>query len=380
MSPEPTRVVVAGGGVAALEAVLALRELAAERVRVTVLAPATEYVDRAMTVREPFAGARAQRYDLATLVHGMDAELVAGELAWVDPAGKVVHTADHGTLPYDALVLALGARATARFPAAQTIDDRTMDATFHGLVQDVEEGYVKSVAFVVPTRMAWPLPVYELALQTAARAFDTQETVRVLLATPEPAPLAVFGTGVSDAVAALLAEAGIELVTDAHVEVPAQGQVVVGPRPEDRLKVDRVVALPQLDGPAVRGLPAGAHGFIPVDPYGRVPGVADVYAAGDATDFPIKHGGVSAQQADTVARTLAASIGVDVSPEPLRPRLHGVLVTGGRPKYFSARAGQEHGFESRVADEPTWSPAGKVTARLLGPYLEQHAAPAGRSV
>jgi sulfide:quinone oxidoreductase len=373
-----THVLVAGGGVAALEAVLALRELAGERVRATVLAPGPDYVDRPMTVREPFAGGRARRYDLAALVAGMGAEHVEGELAWIDPDGKVAHTTGGGTIPYDALVLALGAHATPRFPHAQTIDDRVMDETFHGLVQDIEGGYVKSVAFVVPERMAWPLPVYELALMTADRAYDTQEGVQVTLATPESAPLALFGAGVSQALRGLLDDAGIRLVLDAKVEVPALGQVIVKPG-EGALVVDRVVALPQLHGPAVRGIATAAHGFIPVDPYGRVPAVQDIYAAGDAVDYPIKHGGISAQQADTVARTLAASIGVAVTPEPFRPEIHGTLLTGGRPKYFSARVGQEHGFDSQVADESTWSPPGKITARLLGPYLEQHdAAHVGR--
>ena len=39
-----------------------------------------------------------------------------------------------------------------------------------------------------------------------------------------------------------------------------------------RLQVDRVIALPELYGPSIRGIPLGEHGFIRVDPYGQVPG------------------------------------------------------------------------------------------------------------
>jgi sulfide:quinone oxidoreductase len=59
-----------------------------------------------------------------------------------------------------------------------------------------------------------------------------------------------------------------------------------------------VIALPELYGPCVRGIPLSDHGFIRVNPYGRVPDAGHVFAAGDATDFPVKHGGIASQQAD----------------------------------------------------------------------------------
>jgi hypothetical protein len=48
---DPFRVVIAGGGVAALEAALALRELTGERVRTTLLSPEPEFVYRPMRVQ-----------------------------------------------------------------------------------------------------------------------------------------------------------------------------------------------------------------------------------------------------------------------------------------------------------------------------------------
>ena len=80
-----------------------------------------------------------------------------------------------------------------RYEHAITIDDRKLDETMHGLVQDVEEGYVKSVAFISPGRMAWPFPLYELALMTAGRAYDMNVEVDITIVTPEDAPLAIFG-------------------------------------------------------------------------------------------------------------------------------------------------------------------------------------------
>ena len=64
---------------------------------------------------------------------------------------------------------------------------------------------------------------------------------------------------------------------------------------------------------AVRGIPLGEHGFIRVNPHGEVPGVDRIYAAGDGVDFPIKHGGLSSQQADAAAESIAARAGAAVS-------------------------------------------------------------------
>jgi sulfide:quinone oxidoreductase len=367
----PFRVLIFGGGVAALEAVLALRDLAGDRVCVTVVAPGPDFVDRPMTVREPFAYAPAARYDLAALVADAVGAYLADGLAWVDPVTRVAHTSAGRALPYDALVIAVGARIYKRFPHAVTIDDRILHDLLHRLVQDIEGGYVHDVAFVVPERMAWPLPIYELALMTAERAYDAGARLKITLITPEGAPLEVFGSGASEELTRLLDEAGIAVLTAARAAVPNSRRVELG-RHRDALDVDRVIALPELVGPAVRGLPGGAHGFLPIDPYCRVTGVDRVFAAGDACNYPIKHGGVAAQQADAVAAVIAQLAGADVTPQPLRPEIHGMLLTGQRPRFLSARAAGAHGFHSEVSDVPTWSPATKVSSRYLAPFLQEH--------
>ena len=86
----------------------------------------------------------------------------------------------------------------------------------HGLIQDLEDGYIKRIAFVVPPAASWPLPIYELALMTAERAFDMCVDVELTLVTSEPSPLALFGGEVSREVAAVLAAVGITVMTSAR--------------------------------------------------------------------------------------------------------------------------------------------------------------------
>jgi sulfide:quinone oxidoreductase len=363
------RVVIVGGGVAALEAALALAHLAPEHTDVTLIAPDREFVYRPMTVREPFAHGAAARYSLQRIAGDAGARLLADELDWIDPERQTIQTKTGETIEYDALVLALGAHAHTRYKHAVTIDDRQMDETLHGLVQDVEGGYIDSLAFVASDRMAWPLPLYELALMIAGRASDMGVELSTAIITPEESPLAVFGSTVSAAVGELLGRARILTINTPHVEIPSSGEVVIASG-ERHLRVDRVIALPELYGPAVRGIPLGEHGFIRVGPRGEVPGVEHVYAAGDATDFPVKFGGIAAQQADVAAQSIAALAGVRVSPELFRPVIHGMLLTGEKPVYLSAEIVGDRGFNSKVSDTPTWSPPKKIVARYLAPYLD----------
>ena len=364
------RVLVVGGGVAALETVLALRELAADLVSTTVLAPNDELVYRPMSVREPFALATAARYPLAAMLGELGAELVAGELAWVDPERRVIRTQDAAELDYDALVLALGARPYARYRHAVTIDDRHMDEALHGLIQDIEAGLLDSVAFVAPGRMAWPLPLYELALMTAGRAEDAGAKLQTTILTSEEHPLAIFGQAVSDGVAALLAAKGIRTIADAYVEIPRAGELVINPG-DRRLRVKRVVALPELYGPAVRGLPVSEHGFVRVDRFCRVPDAGNVFAVGDAVDFPVKQGGIACQQADVAATSIASLAGAGIEPLPFNPTLKGVLLTDDRPRYLKAEITGGHGFASEFSETPIGGATHKIEARYLAPYLER---------
>jgi sulfide:quinone oxidoreductase len=368
-NPKQLRVVIVGGGVAALETALALAQLAPELTDLTLIAPNPEFIYRPMTVREPFAHGAAARYPLQRIASDAGARLLPDELDWIEPEQKSIQTKAGERIEYDALVLALGAHAHTRYKHAITIDDRHMDETLHGLIQDVEGGYVHSLAFVASDRMAWPLPLYELALMTAGRASDMGVELSTAIVTPEDSPLAIFGSAVTDAVAELLGNAHIQTINTPHVEVPSSGEVVIASG-DRRLRVDRVIALPELYGPPVRGIPLGEHGFIRVDPHGRVPGVEHVYAAGDATDFPVKYGGIAAQQADVVAQSIAALAGTAVTAELFHPVIHGMLLTGEKPVYLTAEIAGDEGFNSVLSDTPTWSPPSKIVAKYLAPYLD----------
>jgi sulfide:quinone oxidoreductase len=366
----PLKVVIAGGGVAGLEAALALRDLAGERVVMTMLAPQPEFVYRPMRVIEPFGGSGARRYALDEIARDIGIEFKQDAFKWLEPERRIVHTDAGEQLRYDALLLALGARPKSRFHHALTLEDSRLDEQLHGLIQDVEAGYIRKVAFISPSELPWPIPLYELALMTARRAFDSNEQVSVTVVTPEDAPLALFGSAASSAVGTLLEDNGVLVIASTHAETPEPGQVTLIPGGHS-LHVDRVVALPELFGPSTPGVPKrDGSGFIPIDAHCRVPELDGVFAAGDATEFAVKHGGVSSQQADVAAEGIAALAGAPIEPSKFHPVIHGVLLGGDRPLYMSAHITGGHGSSSEVGDKPTWSPPTKIAAKYLGPYLE----------
>lgn len=278
-------------------------------------------------------------------------------------------TVSRAELSYDALLVCLGTSSHARYEHATTLDDAHMDELVHGLVQDIEDGYVHRLAIVVPDPVPWPLPGYELSLMASERAWDMQTDLSVTLLTPEHAPLASFGAEASPVVAQLLHERKIEVVTSAQCDIPKAKTIRIGSG-DRTLEADRIIALPELRGPSITGLPHDDGGFIPVDQHAAVTGVNHVWAAGDTTGFWIKHGGVAAQMADTAARSIAAFAGAPVTAQTFDPVLEGVLLTGGSPRYLRGHPSPNDnaGSELRKLGHDDQTP--KIAATYLAPHLD----------
>jgi sulfide:quinone oxidoreductase len=361
--------VVCGGGIAGIEAVLRLHKLVADQIDVTLVS-ASEYLTyRPLAVLEPFAAGEAPRYSIPRIAADAEAHLVRDTLSWVDRARRIVHTAGGRELAYDALLLAVGGRERPRLAHAHVFTGAG-DDTLRGIVEEVETGAVASIAFVVPSGPSWPLPLYELALLTAHRAKRMGAEPQIVVTVPEPRPLAAFGGDAGDAVSGLLHDAGISMHTSASVNVVGPQHLVLGPGGA-QLHPDRIVTLPTISGPDVRGIPGDARDrFLSVDGYCRVRGTdGRVFAAGDATDLPVKQGGVGAQQADTAAAGIAHLAGLAEHPETLHPVIRGTLLTGERPLYLSAHLVAGAGWQARIYEQPPWPLDDKVIAEELGPYL-----------
>ena len=187
-----------------------------------------------------------------------------------------------------------------------------------------------------------------------------------------------MGRPASTAIRQLLDESGVSLLTSSYGAPGTPGRLEASPG-NRAVAVDRIVTEPRLVGPSLRGIPSGREGFIHTDAHGRVPGLDDVFAAGDATTFPVKQGGLAAQQADAVAEAIAASVGAEIDPQPFRPILRGTLLTGGPARYLRADISGGAGDDSIVSGEALWWPPNKLSGRYLAPYLSSQVGEASDS-
>jgi sulfide:quinone oxidoreductase len=208
---------------------------------------------------------------------------------------------------------------------------------------------------------------------TASHTAQLESRPKLGIVTLEATPLGLFGRGPSEAVAALLADNGIAFHGSTHPVAFHDGSLSVVP--QGTLAADRVVALPQLRGNAPAGLPTDNEGFVPVDRVGRVRGEDRILAAGDVTAFPVKQGGIAAQQADAAAAAIAAEAGAPVTAEDFRPVLRGLLLTGTGARFFRTEVTGGHGDAAEVSRRLLWWPEMKVAGRYLSHYLSREVEP-----
>jgi sulfide:quinone oxidoreductase len=361
------RVLIAGGGVAAIEAMLALHALAQDRVEIELLGAEPHFWYRPLSVAEPFGLGKATRYEVGALASAAGGgTFTLGRLLGVDTARHEALTSV-GEIGYDILLVAVGAVPTLAIPGAQAFRGPADSEKMGDVLRDLRAGVIRRVVFAVPSGACWPLPLYELALMTGShlQAIGIHD-VELMLVTPEERPLQLFEHEGADMVRRLLKERRIALLTNSSAVGYARGELRFAPG--NAIHADRVITVPELRGARVDGLPTTLDGFIPIDSHGRVAGLADVYAAGDITDFPVKQGGIAAQLADAAAEAIAAQTGADVVPRPFSPVLRALLLTGEQPLYLRRRFPRA----ARVATVAVGSalrPRAKIRGRYLSPFL-----------
>ena len=357
MTENPPEVVIAGGGIAALELVLALRELAGDRVRITLVAPEPDFVLRPMLVAEPLGAGAAQRRPLSEIAADVGFRLVPAAVASVDPRAPPRRAAQrrHAALrharprpgrPHDRAVRRRHrARRRRRRRAWRRCATRSPGARAQRRVRRADARRLAAAA---------------LRGRAAHRAHE--RCVRVSLITPEQRPLELFGAEASTTVERVLAAAGIEFIGGARPR--ADGTVVLRAR-ADRRRPHRRAA-------------AGAR---PAHPRG--PGERPVRADRRST----RTGASTASRASTppatpptsrssrAARLPAGRRGRRAHRGALRRRRHAVAVPAGPARDAADRRRRPVALGAGPGGEPS-----KFPGRYLAPYLvSRHRAPANSS-
>jgi sulfide:quinone oxidoreductase len=376
---ERQRVLIAGGGIAGVEAALALRDLAVDWVEVSLRDPRREFVFRPFAVGEPYGAARIFRYDLERLAERCGASFQADGIVSVDAERQVAVTRSGNRLPYDYLIVASGARMLWAVPGAVTFWGVADEGQVGDVLSGLRAGKLRRLVITMPAGCSWALPLYELALlgATALAKAGGFSPAQITIVTPEDAPLELFGHRASEQMGQLLEERGIEVIAGTHPVRFAAGRLRVVPGEE--IEADSVISLPRLEGRRIGGIPHDAMGFVAVDEHSRVTGLRGrVFASGDVTAFPVKQGGIATQQADVAAEAIAAALGAPVAAQPFDPILRGVLWAGSEPRYVYGRPTGGRGETSSLSEQPQWAGRnGKVIGRYFTPLLRSLSEEAG---
>jgi sulfide:quinone oxidoreductase len=320
MGARPLRVTIAGGGVAGLETLLGLHSLAGDEINLTVVAPEDEFVYRPIAVQRHLAVGRVRSVPLAQMARDAGAGFISGTVEAVDPDTAQARLSAGEMIRFDALVLAVGAEAMPTLDHVMTWDDRSDAEMLGGLLRDIEDGYARRVAVVIPPGPGWPLRGYELALLVARNAEEMSAELQTTIVRPEPPPLALLGDHAVSVIAAELERAGIAVRVAGDVTIERGDRLAVILHPSrTRLEVDRVLAMPILRGRTIDGIPADEHGLLEIDERCRVAGLERVWAVGDCTSSPLKSGGLAAAQADLVVEQIASAAGADVHSQASIP-------------------------------------------------------------
>jgi sulfide:quinone oxidoreductase len=363
------RLVIVGGGVAALEAMLALRELAGERVEVELHTPERVFAYRPLSVGGPFGTGKVIEFDLDELARRAGAAFYRDNVVAVESEQRRILTHEGEKIPYDYLLLCPGVESRAVIPGTETFWGSGYEGPVVRVIGRLREGELRRVAFAIPGAATRSLPIYELALMAAADLAEAGvEDVRLTVVSPEDLPLGIFGKRAGEHVRDLLNERGIELVMGAHPIEFEDGLLHV--TPGGSIEADAVISAPQLEGRRITGVPCDESGFVDVDEHNRVVGLERVFAAGDVTSFPVKQGGIATQQADAVAEAIAADLGLRPAAPPFDPILRAVLWTGAEPQYLYGMLSGGHGETSVFSEKPLWEREGKIVGRYLAPFLD----------
>ena len=368
-------VLIAGAGIAGIEAALALRAFAGPAAHAHLVDPGRRFRIPATATGRAFGVGSAIDHPLADVAARAGATLTHGRLASVDPVRHLAMLAGGQLLTYEALIVAVGARAEPSLPGALTFAGHADADSVRGVVDEIarsaSRGAATRLTIVVPEGCRWPLAAYELALMAADHlmAAGSDGAVDISVVTAEDSPLSVFGPEVSASVERSLGRVGVVVHAGTAVRGWRWGELELAGG--GVLHADRVIALPVQKGPFVDGLPTDAQGFVRTESDGSVAGAPDVWAVGDSSSFPVKQGGIACQQADSVSAVIARGLGIEMDEVPFRPTLRGWLWDGHGGRFLRADlAGSRTGDAGAAADTLLWWPVAKVAGRFLAPFLQ----------
>ncbi len=320
MSKAPiSNVVVVGTGFGGLEAAFYLRKRLGRRIQLTVVSEHETFSFKPNTIYIPFGKPpEAYVFPLGPVFDKRHIPFVKARAESVDPRRKRV-VAGGQEIPYDYLMLATGAAMRPEeIPGlkenANTIwtpeEMLRLRASFDLILERANNGQQSRVLFLVPPNNKCSGPLYEMVMMLDSWLQKKRERhhVDIGYATYEKGYIQAFGPRLNHVVTEEFERRGIVGRKEAIVErVEPRRVIFKSGSPE---AFDLLVSFPPyVASTRFEGLASDERGFLIADPRTRqVKDQPDIYAIGDAGDFPVKQAFLALLQADAAAEHVAERI------------------------------------------------------------------------
>ncbi|HXH14074.1 MAG TPA: FAD-dependent oxidoreductase [Alphaproteobacteria bacterium] len=313
------RILILGGGFGGLEAAFYVRHKAGDAVTLTLISDHDNFLFKPNTIYIPFGeDPETFKMPLSPAMQRKDIALIRAKVHAIHPDHKKVET-DAGDVSYDKLVVATGAAMRpSEIPGLQehaltlwTPEDMLkLREALQQTLAIARSGQRQRLLFLVPPNNKCSGPLYELVLMTDTwlRQQGARDHVDLIWTTVEEGYIQAFGPRLNTVVAEEFEERGID---------GRKGYVVRAVEPKqvhylngESLDYDLLLTFPPyIAAVPFPSLPADDRGFVKVEPDSRrVSGTPDVYAVGDAADFPIKQAFLALLQADAAADHIVAEL------------------------------------------------------------------------
>lgn len=383
------RVVVLGGGFAGLETAYMLHKKLHDAVEITLVSDRDSFLFKPNTIYIPFGADEASlRIGLLKPLHRRHINFQHGRIDAIDPDRRQVQLTDGTTLGYDMAVIGTGAtmrpdEVPGLAEHAATIwtpeEMRRLGSRLQSLRDRALAGEDLDVVFVVPPNNKCAGPLYEIVfmLETWLRRQHIRDRVHLTYSTYESSFIHAFGPRLHSVVTEEFAARGIDGHTAEVVTEVRPGEVVYADGHTRHF--DELISFPPYVAAVdYAGLPADDRGFLACDlATRRVEGHTEIYAPGDAGDFPVKQAFLAFLQADAAAEHIASNITGRDFAHPFDPVSMCVMemfdkatfaqvplrLTGDPTDPVEVRPDADGGY--KVGVSPVW----RLGKKVLGIYL-----------
>ena len=165
---DQSKVVIVGGGAAALEAMLALRAFCGERVGIDMYAPREDFVMRPLAVVEAFGKGEVLKFELDDVVSDSGGTFYRHSVVAIDPDNRRIVLQDGDEVDYDFVIVATGTKSLWVVPGAMTFWGPGSQESVTEVLELMKSGENPRVVLTMPDPTGWPLPIYEFALYLAS--------------------------------------------------------------------------------------------------------------------------------------------------------------------------------------------------------------------